>query len=73
MIREVRGKGLLLGIEFDPAQMSAHAFCERLLAHGVLSKDTHQTVVRLAPPLVISKTQIDAALKKIRASFATKP
>jgi ornithine--oxo-acid transaminase len=73
MIREVRGKGLLLGIEFDPEQMSAHAFCERLLAHGVLSKDTHQTVVRLAPPLVISKTQIDAALKKIRASFSTKP
>ena len=69
LIREVRGKGLLIGIELDPALVSAHRFCERLLAHGVLSKDTHQTVVRLAPPLVISKAQIDAALVAIRASF----
>ncbi len=69
MIHEVRGKGLLIGIDLDPAQMSARSFCERLLALGVLSKDTHQTVVRLAPPLVISKAQIDTALVAIRSSL----
>ena len=73
MIREVRGKGLLIGIDLDPAQLSARSFCERLLARGVLSKDTHQTVVRLAPPLVISKAQINAALVAIRASFGVMP
>ena len=56
-IREVRGRGLLLAIEFK--RPVAHAFCERLLKLGVLAKDTHGTTVRLAPPLVVSKKQID--------------
>ncbi len=73
VIREVRGKGLLIGIDLDPAQLSARSFCERLLARGVLSKDTHQTVVRLAPPLVISKAQINVALVAIRASLGVMP
>lgn len=66
MIREVRGRGLLIGVEFDPAQVSAREICERLMRHGVLSKETHDTVVRFAPPLVITREQIDEALAALR-------
>ncbi len=61
-ITEVRGRGLLIGVQIDPAFASARAVCERLMQEGVLTKDTHHTVVRLAPPLVIDRTQIDAAV-----------
>jgi ornithine--oxo-acid transaminase len=61
-ITDIRGKGLLIGVQIDPAFASARTVCEALMAEGVLSKDTHHTVVRLAPPLVISREQIDAAL-----------
>ena len=70
LIREVRGKGLLIGIEIDPALASARTVCDRLLQHGVLSKDTHHTVVRFAPPLVITREQIDDALAALRATLA---
>ena len=59
---EVRGKGLLIGVEIDPAVASARTVCEALIFEGVLTKDTHHTVVRLAPPLTISKAQIDVAV-----------
>lgn len=72
-IREVRGKGLLIGLELDPDLISARAFCEHLMRHGILSKDTHGTVVRFAPPLIITEFQIDAALKIIGAIFDTLP
>ena len=49
VIREVRGQGLLIGIELDPAHVTARKFVETLLKHGVLSKDTHGTVARFAP------------------------
>ena len=68
-IRQVRGMGLLVGMELDPAHISARAFCERLMAHGVLSKDTHETVVRLAPPLVITEQEIGIALAAFEAVF----
>jgi ornithine--oxo-acid transaminase len=70
LIRDVRGKGLLTGIEVDTSRMPARTLCERLLANGVLSKDTHETVIRLAPPLVITQEQIDEALASIRATLA---
>ena len=70
LIRDVRGKGLLTGIEVDISRMPARELCERLLANGVLSKDTHETVIRLAPPLVITQEQIDEALASIRATLA---
>jgi ornithine--oxo-acid transaminase len=72
-IREVRGKGLLIGLELKPKWVSARAFCERLMEHGILSKDTHATVVRFAPPLVIREEEIDAALKTIGAVFDALP
>lgn len=66
LIREIRGKGLFVGIEIDPAFASARDVCEALLKRGLLSKETHETVVRLAPPLVIGKAEIDWAVAQIR-------
>ena len=65
LISEVRGRGLFVGIEIDPAFGSARAICEALMARGLLSKETHQTVVRLAPPLVISQSEIDWAVSQL--------
>jgi ornithine--oxo-acid transaminase len=64
-ITEVRGRGLLVGVEIDPAVASARQVCEALMHEGVLTKDTHGTVVRLAPPLVIEREQIDAAVQAL--------
>lgn len=64
LIREVRGKGLWLGVEIDPDYVSARHFCERLKEKGVLSKETHETVVRLAPPLVISRADLDWGIER---------
>lgn len=61
-ITEVRGRGLLVGVQIDPAFASAREVCERLMHEGVLTKDTHHTVVRLAPPLVIVREQVDVAV-----------
>jgi len=61
-IVDIRGKGLLVGIEIDPSFASAREVCEGLMAEGVLSKDTHGTVVRFAPPLVIGREQVDLAV-----------
>ena len=69
LIKDVRGKGLLIGVEFDPTHISARAVCERLLETGILSKDTHDTVVRFAPPLTINAQQIDEALGLISDAF----
>jgi ornithine--oxo-acid transaminase len=62
VLKEVRGCGLWAGVEIDPHFATAREVCERLLAKGVLSKETHSTVVRFAPPLVISRQDLDAAL-----------
>ncbi|MFL6797613.1 MAG: ornithine--oxo-acid transaminase [Xanthobacteraceae bacterium] len=61
-LKDVRGRGLWVGAEIEPAIASARDACERLLSRGVLSKETHGTVVRLAPPLVISPNDLDWAL-----------
>jgi len=70
LVREVRGLGLFSGIEIDPAWASAREVVMRLLARGILSRDTHHTVVRVAPPLVINRTQLEWALKNIRSVLA---
>ncbi|HUB96151.1 MAG TPA: ornithine--oxo-acid transaminase [Stellaceae bacterium] len=61
-LRDVRGKGLWIGAEIDPAYASARTVCERLVARGVLTKETHETVVRIAPPLVIGRADLDWGL-----------
>jgi ornithine--oxo-acid transaminase len=63
-LKDVRGRGLWVGAEIDPVVASAREACERLLAKGVLSKETHRTVVRLAPPLVIACEDLDWALDR---------
>ncbi len=65
LIKALRGKGLFIGIEIDPRKAKAREVCEHLMAHGILSKETHDTVVRLAPPLVITREQIDWAVERI--------
>jgi ornithine--oxo-acid transaminase len=70
LVCDVRGKGLLIGIEIDPALCSARTVCERLMQKGVLSKDTHHTVIRVAPPLVITREQLRVALARIREAFS---
>ncbi|MCX7647912.1 MAG: aminotransferase class III-fold pyridoxal phosphate-dependent enzyme, partial [Elusimicrobiales bacterium] len=61
-IKEVRGRGLLIGVELDT---KARPYCEELMSLGVLAKETHDMVIRFAPPLVITKKEIDWALKRI--------
>ncbi len=61
-VKEIRGRGLWVGAEIDPNFASARLVCERLLAKGVLSKETHHTVVRMAPPLIIGRDDLDLAL-----------
>ena len=70
-VAEIRGRGLWLGIELTPDAGVARAVCERLMERGVLAKDTHETTVRLAPPLVISKTDLEWALEAITGVLAT--
>ncbi|MFN7113697.1 MAG: ornithine--oxo-acid transaminase [Alphaproteobacteria bacterium] len=66
LIREVRGKGLWIGVDFDPAKIPARKICEKMMTRGILSKDTHETVVRFAPPLNITQTEVDWCLEQFR-------
>jgi ornithine--oxo-acid transaminase len=68
-IKEVRGKGLLIGVELKPSAKGARRFCEKLKEQGILAKETHQHVIRFAPPLVIDKETIDWALERIRPTL----
>ncbi|MDX1498518.1 MAG: ornithine--oxo-acid transaminase [Woeseiaceae bacterium] len=69
LIRDVRGRGLFIGVEIDPELATARSVCEALMARGVLSKETHETVVRLAPPLVITQAELDWALARMREAL----
>jgi ornithine--oxo-acid transaminase len=69
LIREVRGKGLFIGVEVDRDRITARDVVDRLLARGILSKDTHGTVVRFAPPLTIDRVTLDWAVEEVRAVF----
>ena len=66
LIKEVRGKGLLIGLEINE-KYPAHLICKKLLKRGILTKETHGTVLRFAPPLVITKVEIDRVIEKIKA------
>ena len=65
-VKEVRGKGLLIAVELKPSAKGARRFCEALQGKGILAKETHENVIRFAPPLVIDKATIDWALPSIR-------
>ncbi len=66
LITAVRGKGLWIGVDFDE-KIPARKICEKLMEKGILSKDTHHTVVRFAPPLTITREQVDWCLDQFRA------
>jgi ornithine--oxo-acid transaminase len=65
-IKEVRGKGLLIGVELKPEAGGARQFCERLQIQGILTKETHENVIRFAPPLIIDPPTLDWAIPRIR-------
>ncbi|MDH5186746.1 MAG: ornithine--oxo-acid transaminase [candidate division WOR-3 bacterium] len=67
--KEIRGRGLLIGVELKESSGPARPFCERLMKKGILAKETHQQVVRFAPPLVVSKEELDWALERIESVF----
>ena len=71
LIKEIRGKGLMIGVEFYPEAGGARAYCERLKERGVLAKDTHEHTIRFAPPLVITREQVDWALERITVVLGT--
>lgn len=67
VIKEVRGKGLFIGVELNEA---ARPYCEQLKELGLLCKETHDTVIRFAPPLIISQEDLDWAIDKVKQVFS---
>ena len=72
-VKEVRGRGLLIGVELFPKAGGARRFCEALEKEGLLCKETHEHVIRFAPPLVITRKDIDWAFKRIKKVLETLP
>ena len=70
LILDVRGRGLFIGVELDPRMVTAHEAALVFLQHGILTKDTHDTVIRFAPPLTIERDTLDEAVDRIRGAFA---
>ncbi|HSE39789.1 MAG TPA: aminotransferase class III-fold pyridoxal phosphate-dependent enzyme, partial [Acidobacteriota bacterium] len=66
-ITNLRGRGLFIGIELKPEAGGARRFCEALKERGMLCKETHEHVIRIAPPLVISQEEVDWAFDQIQA------
>src|SRR5699024_1233954 len=64
IIKEVRGKGLFIGMELTE---KARPYCEKLMEKGLLCKETHDNVIRFAPPLIIEKSDLDWAIEQIKA------
>jgi ornithine--oxo-acid transaminase len=69
-VKEIRGSGLFIGVDLNEAAGPARPFCERLKQAGMLCKETHESVIRFAPPLVITKEDLDWALERIRKVLA---
>ncbi|HLE84121.1 MAG TPA: ornithine--oxo-acid transaminase [Thermoanaerobaculia bacterium] len=69
-VKEVRGRGLWIGIELHPEAGGARRFCEALQREGVLAKETHKHVIRMAPPLVIAREDLDWSLERIERVLA---
>jgi ornithine--oxo-acid transaminase len=65
-VKEVRGKGLMIGVELKPEAGGARRFCEALQDAGVLAKETHHNIIRFAPPLIINRDEVDWAVERIR-------
>ena len=70
-IKEIRGRGLFIGVELKNEAGGARRFCEALMHEGMLAKETHEHIIRFAPPLVISKAEIDWAFERIEKVLTT--
>ncbi len=68
-IQEVRGRGLLIGVELKPEAGGARRYCEELMKEGLLCKETHENVIRFAPPLIARDRDLNWALKRIKSAF----
>jgi len=68
-IREIRGRGLMIGIEFDPAAGGARQYCQKLKEQGLLCKETHEHTLRITPPLVIDEETIDWAIEQFKEAL----
>lgn len=66
LIKDVRGRGLMVGIELKPEAGGARKYCEQLMEEGLLCKETHEHVIRLAPPLIISREDLDWGLERVK-------
>jgi len=64
-VYEVRGRGLLIGVELKPEAGGARRFCKALMKEGILAKETREDIIRFAPPLVITRSQLDWSLERI--------
>jgi ornithine--oxo-acid transaminase len=71
-VKEIRGKGLMIGVELKPEAGGARRFCEALQERGILAKETHVNTIRFAPPLVITEADIDWAVERIRSVLTMK-
>jgi ornithine--oxo-acid transaminase len=69
LIKEVRGRGLLVGIELKPEAGGARRFCEEFKKEGLLCKETHDNVIRFAPPLIIRQKDLNWAIKRVKQVF----
>ena len=72
-VQEVRGRGLIVGVQIKPGLGGARPFCEQLMHDRILCKETHEDVIRFAPPLVISREEIDWALERVARVLTTEP
>ncbi|NKL97865.1 ornithine--oxo-acid transaminase [Rhizobium leguminosarum] len=70
IVRDVRGRGLMMAIELEPEAGGARHYCHALKERGLLAKDTHDHTIRLAPPLVISREQVDWAVSQIEKTIS---
>ncbi|SHO43503.1 ornithine--oxo-acid transaminase [Desulfopila aestuarii] len=70
LIKEVRGRGLMIAVELSPEAGGARQYCYKLKDSGLLCKETHDHIIRIAPPLIITKDEVDWAAEKIAAVFA---
>jgi ornithine--oxo-acid transaminase len=70
-VKEIRGKGLWIGLELHPEAGGARRFCEALEREGLLCKETHESTIRIAPPLIITKEEIDWAIERLAKVLTT--
>jgi ornithine--oxo-acid transaminase len=70
-IKQIRGKGLMIGVELNPEAGGARKYCKALMALGLLCKETHKHTIRFAPPLIVTREEINWAVERIQQALST--